>query len=124
MSQTVPGGGATSRRRLWESGYEAPSRWAIFCNFLEKMAYMPFRSHFARFQSHLKEKNFLRFESQLNKSLPLLQVKSKTRLKSCILWFHFVTWPGQGSHGTLVSATFLALNHSLKDLPLKIFVLS
>ena len=32
------GGGPPSRRRLWESGGEAPSRWAIFCNFLEKKA--------------------------------------------------------------------------------------
>ena len=60
---------------------------------------------------------FLRFENQLNKSLSLLQVKSKTRLKSFILGLNFVTWPGQGNQGTLLSATFLALNHSLKDLP-------
>ena len=59
MSQTGPGGGATSRRRLWESGGEVPSRWAIFCKFLGKMAIvMPFGLHFARFQSHLKEQNF------------------------------------------------------------------
>ena len=35
-----------------------------------------------------------------------------------------MTWPGQGNQGTLFSATFLELNHSLEDLPLKIFVLS
>ena len=35
-----------------------------------------------------------------------------------------MTWPGQGNQGTLLSATFLALIHSLKDLPLKISVLS
>ena len=35
-----------------------------------------------------------------------------------------MTWPGQGNQGTLLSATFLALNQSLEDLPLKIFVLS
>ena len=40
-------------------GGGAPSRWAIFCNFLEKMAIlMRFGSHFARFQSHSKEKIF------------------------------------------------------------------
>ena len=83
---------------------------------------MPFGSHFARFQSHLKEQKFLRIESQLNKSLPLLQVKSKTRLKSFILGLNFVTWLGQGNQGTLLSAAFVALNHLLEDLPLKIFV--
>ena len=46
VSQTGPGG-------------EAPSCWAIFCKFLEKVAIlMPFGSHSARFQSHLKEENF------------------------------------------------------------------
>ena len=35
-----------------------------------------------------------------------------------------MTWPGHGNQGTLLSATFLALNHSLEDLFLKIFVLS
>ena len=82
--------------------------WIIFRTFLE-----PF-----------KRTKFFRFESQLNKSLPILQVKSKTRLKSCILGLNFVTWPGQETQGTLLSATFLALNHSLEDLPLKIFALS
>ena len=82
---------------------------------------MPFGSHLACFQSHLKTK-FLRFESQLNKSLPLLQVKSKTRLKSCILGLNFVTWPGQGNQATLLFAMFSVLNHSLEDFPLKIFV--
>ena len=85
---------------------------------------MPFGSHFARFQSHLKKKKFLIFESQLNKSLPLLQVKYKTRLKSCISDLNITSWPGPGSQGTSLSATFLALNHSLEDLPLKIFALS
>ena len=32
------GGGAPSCRRLCGSGGKAPSRWAIFCNFLEKKA--------------------------------------------------------------------------------------
>ena len=79
---------------------------------------------FHMFSEPFKRTKFLRFESQLNKSLPLLQVKSKIRLKSCILWLNFVTWPGWENQGTLLSATFLALNHSLEDLLLKIFVLS
>ena len=85
---------------------------------------MRFGSHFARFQSHLKEKKVLMFESQLKTSLPLLQVKSKTSLKSCILGLNFVHWPKQGNQGILLSAKFLALNNALEDLPLKIFVLS
>ena len=40
---------------VWESGGEAPIRWAI----LEKMAIlMPFGSHFAHFQSHFEKQNF------------------------------------------------------------------
>ena len=46
-------------RTLWKSEGEAPSRWAIFIIFWKQMAYLiPFGSHFARFQSHLKEQNF------------------------------------------------------------------
>ena len=61
------------------------------------------------------------FDSQLKKSLPLLQLKSITSLKSCILGLNFVT---EGNQDKLLSATFLALNNALEDLPLKIFVLS
>ena len=112
-------GKAPSCQRLRRSGSEAPNRWVIFCIFLEKIGLLlPFRSHFASFQSHLKKTKFLRFESQLKKSLPLLQIKSKTRSKSCILGLNFVIGPGQaGQHGTLPCATFLALNNSLEDLP-------
>ena len=39
---------------------------------------------------------FLRFRSQLKKYLPLLQVKSKTRLKSCNLGLNVVIWPRFG----------------------------
>ena len=125
MSQAGPGGGATSHRRLWESGGKAPCRWAIFCKFLEKNGYFDaIWITFLTFSKPSKKTKFLRFENQLNKSLPLLQVKSKTRLKSCILRLNLVAWPGQGNQGTLLAATFLALNHSLEDLPLKNFVLS
>ena len=94
-------------------------------DFLEKIGYFgAIWIIFRTFSETFEKTKFLRFESQLNKSLPLLQVKSKTRLKSCILRLNFVTWPGQGNQGTLLSATFLALNHSLEDLLLKIFVLS
>ena len=125
MSQTGPGDGATSRRMLWEFGGQVPSRWTIFCKFLGKNGY--FNAIWitcGTFSEPFERTNFLRFESQLNKSLPLLQAKSKTRLKSFILWLNFVTWSGRGNQGTLLSAALLALNHSLEDLPLKIFVLS
>ena len=36
-----------------------------------------------------------------------------------ILGLNFVTWPGQGNQGTLFSATFLASNNSLEDLPMR-----
>ena len=32
------GAGHPSRRKLWGSGDEAPSRWTIFCNYLENKA--------------------------------------------------------------------------------------
>ena len=125
MSQTGPGSGATSRRRLWESRGETPSRWAIFCRFLEKNGYFnAIWITFRTFSDPFERTKFLRFESQLTKSLSLLRAKSKTRLKSCILGLNFVTWPGRGNLGTLLSATVLALSHSNKDLLLKIFVLS
>ena len=125
MSQTGPGGGATSHRRLWESGGEAPSRWAIFCKFLKTYGYFnAIWITFRTFSEPFERTKFLRFGSPLNKFLPLLQIKSKAGLKSCILGLNFVTWPGQRNQGTLLSATILALNHSLEDLPLKIFVLS
>ena len=106
-------------------GAEAPCRWAVICKFLEKNGcFNAIWITFRTFSESFERTKFLRFESQLNKSLPLLQVKSKTRLKCRILGLNFVTWPGQENQGKLLSAIFLALNHSLKDLPLKIFVLS
>ena len=118
-------GGASSRRKLRGSGGEAHSRLAIFCKFLEKNGYFnAIWITFPSFSETFERTKFLRFERQLNKSIPLLQVKSKTRLKSCILGLNFVTRPGKENQGTLLSATFLALNHSLEDEPLKIFVLS
>ena len=51
------------------------------------------RITFRTFSEPFERTKFLMFESQLKKSLPLLQVKSKIRLKSCILGLNFVTWP-------------------------------
>ena len=104
---------------------EVPCRLAINRKFWKKNGYFnAFWITFHSFSEPFERTKFLRFKSQLNKSLPLLQVKSKTRLKSCISGLNFVTWPGQRNQGTLLFATFSALNHSLEDLPLKIFVLS
>ena len=65
-------------------GAKHPAAGRVFVSFWEKMAIlMPFG-----------RTKFLRFESQLKKTLLLLQVKSKTRLKSFILGLNFVTWPG------------------------------
>ena len=104
---------------------EAPSRWAIFCKFLEKNGcFNAIWITFRTFSEPFERTKFLRFKNLLKKTLPLLHVKSKIRLKSCILGLDSVTWSGPRNQGTLLSATFLALNHSLEDLPLKIFVLS
>ena len=106
-----------------QMGHEggAPSRWAIFCNFLEKNGY--FNAIWITFRTvsePFERTKFLMFKSQLKKSLPLFQVKSKTRFKSCILGLNFVTWPKSGKSRYILFATFLALNNALEDLPLKI----
>ena len=76
----------------------APSRWAIFCNFLEKKNgyFNAILITFRTFSEPFERTKFLMFESRLKKSLSLFQVKSKTRLKSCILGLNFVTWPKSG----------------------------
>ena len=74
------------RWRLWESGGEAPSRWANFCKFLEKNGYLnAIWIIFRTFSEPYERTKFVRFKRQMNKSLPLLQVKSKTRQNSFIL---------------------------------------
>ena len=84
MSQRGHGGGASSR-------------WAIFCKFLEKNGYFCAIWITCRtFSEQFDRTKFLMFESQLKKSLPLLQIKSKTRVKCCILGLNFVTWPKSG----------------------------
>ena len=89
---------------------------AIFCKFLEQNGYFnAIWITFRTFSERFERTKFLRFESWVNKSLALLQITSKTRLKFCLLGLNFVTWPGQGNQGTLLSATYSALNHSLED---------
>ena len=58
---------------------EAPSRWAIFCNALEKIALINFNAIWVTFLTFLEpfeRTTFLRFESRLKSSnclvLPLL----------------------------------------------------
>ena len=81
----------------------------FFVIFLEKNGYFnAIRITFCTFSEPFETTKFLMFESQLNKSLPLLHVKSKTRLKSCILGLSFVTWPKSRKLRYLLSATFLA----------------
>ena len=107
---------------VWESGAKQPAAGRIFISFWKKSgSFNAIWITFRTFSEPFERTKFSRFKSQLNKSLPLLQVKSKTHLKSCILGLNLVTWPCQGNQGTLLSATFLALNHSFEDLPLKIF---
>ena len=106
-------------------GAKHPAVGRLFVSFWKKNGYLnAIWITFRTFSERFERTKILRFDSQFNKSLPLLQVKSKTHLKSFILGLNFVTWPGQENQGTMLSATFLALNHSLEDLSLKIFVLS
>ena len=101
MSQTGPGGGATSRRRLWESGGEAPSRWAIFCKFLEKNGYFnAIWITFRTFSEPFERTKFLRFESQLNKSPSF----TPSQVQNTFKIFHFgvkfcdLAWSGKSKY--------------------------
>ena len=59
-------------------------------DFLEKNGYFnAIWITFRTFSEPFEKTKFLMFENQLKKSLPLFQVKSKTRLKSCILGVKF-----------------------------------
>ena len=63
-------------------------------DFLEKNGYVnAIRITFRTFSESFERTKFWMFESKLKKSLALLQVKSKARLKSCILGLNFMTWP-------------------------------
>ena len=106
-------------------GAEPPGRWGIFRNFLEKKGYlMRFESHFATFSEPFETTKFLMFESQLNKSLPLLHVKSKTRFKILHFGIKFCDLAQVKELRYLLSANILACNNALEDLRLTIFVLS
>ena len=125
MSQTAHGVKPPAAGGYLSLGSKHPAISRVFfLSFWEKNGYFnAIWITFGMFSEPFERTRFFTFESQLNKSLSLLQVKSKTRLKYCILGLNFVTWPGQGNQDALLSATFLALNHSLEDFPYKIFVL-
>ena len=73
---------------------EPPAAGQSFVIFLKKNGYFnAIRITFCTFSEPFERAKFLMLESQLNKSLLLLQIKSKTRLKSCILGLNFVTGP-------------------------------
>ena len=57
-----------------------PQLLGDFCNFLEKNGYFnAIRITFRTFSEPFEKTKFLMLESQLKKSLPLLQLKSKAR---------------------------------------------
>ena len=61
-------------------GGGAPSRWTIFCNFFGKNGYFnAIWITFRTFSEPLERAKFLMFESQLKKSLLLLQIKFKQK---------------------------------------------
>ena len=71
---------------------EPPAAGRFFVIFWKKNDYFnAIWITFRTFSEPFDKIKFLMFDSQLNKSLPLLQVKSKIRLKSCILGLKFVT---------------------------------
>ena len=74
-------------------GAEPPAAGRFFVIFWKENGYFSaIRITFRTFSEPFERTKFLMFESQLKNLLPLLQVKSKTHLKSCILGLNFVTW--------------------------------
>ena len=72
---------------------EPPAAGQFFVIFLEKNGYFnAIWITFRTFSEPFERAKFLMFESQSNKSLLLLQIKSKTRLKSCIFGVKFCDW--------------------------------
>ena len=71
---------------------EPPAAGRFFIIFKKKMGiyFNAIRITFRTFSEPFERTKFLMFESQLKTSLLLLQVKSKTHLKSCILGLNFV----------------------------------
>ena len=101
MSQTRPGGGANCRQMLWESGGEAHRRWAIFYKFLGKNGYFyAIWITFCTFSEPFKRRKFLRFESQLNKSLPLHtgQVQNTWKILHFGVKFRDLAWSGESNY--------------------------
>ena len=118
-------GGAQSRWRLWG---KAASRWTIFYNLFENKNYFnAIGSHLALVHSHLKELDFLTFQSLLKKTKLLivqssfyLQFNPKTGLKSCILVLNFVSdlaQVGASKIHCILAENILAVNNNpLEDL--------
>ena len=71
-TQTSPihgsGGGVPSHQRLCGSEGFAPSRWASFCNFLEKKPILMPLDHILRVFNAIERTRFLTLESQFKKS--------------------------------------------------------
>ena len=90
-------------------GAEPPATGQFFISFWKKNGYfIAIRITFRTISEPFERTKFLMFESQLKKSLPLLQVKSKTRLKSCISGLNFVTWPESGKSRYIAFCNILA----------------
>ena len=83
----------------------SPSRWAIFKIFGKNSYFNSIWITFRTFLEPFENTKFLRLKSQLKKFFPLLQVKSKTRLKCGILGLNFVIWCRSGE------ARYLALGN-------------
>ena len=74
-------------------GAEPPAAGQFFVIFLEKNGYFnAIRITFRTFSEPFERAKFLMFESQLKKSLLLLQIKFKRRLKSYIFGVKFCDW--------------------------------
>ena len=72
---------------------EPPAAGHFFVFFFEKIGYSnAIRITFRTFSEPFERAKFLMFESQLKKSLLLLLIKSKTRLKSCFFGVKFCDW--------------------------------
>ena len=96
---------APSHQTLWGCGGEAPAAGRFFKIFRKNSYFNSIWITFRTFLEPFENTKFLRLKSQLKKFFPLLQVKSKTRLKCGILGLNFVIWCRSGE------ARYLALGN-------------
>ena len=100
MSQTGPGGETTSRRKLGGLGAKHQASVRFFVSSWKKMPILlPFGSHFARFQSHLKDQIF-----EIRKPIKQISLFTSGQVQTTFKILHFgvkfcdLAWSGESRY--------------------------